>query len=261
MPIHFNGATKRIMKNGSCYSVKKYTPPQSVPVVTDSYHTYEYLGDQTLLRDDGLKMKCTSLTGAVFTFKQDPSLYTAENMADFEETIFMSSISLDGETSARKSVTIYRSDRTDTYDVMKLYDTYNGKYSGYFDWGILDTDNSSSSSYSLSHLVFGVSDTTLTDPGYNVLNSIGLITSENAVNFYSGPGLGLTGSEVYLSGTTLKKVGATNSWTWGYTNTYREGYSLPVNWFYTGDEMLTGSIDQILSHFDYNNGGTWVTVP
>lgn len=108
MSLYYNGAKKKLVRNNSARSVKKYTPPQSEPGVTTEYHTYEYIGNQSLKRDDGAILTFTDLAGCVFEWpKMFASFY---NFLLSSKPIFMFGVAPNMVEWAKQFDHVYLSD-------------------------------------------------------------------------------------------------------------------------------------------------------
>lgn len=223
-------------------------------IITTEYHTYEYIGNKTLLRDDGLKMKCNSLTGAVFTFKNDPDFYNGDHISELEEVILQWP-----NDGASVNFKVYRSAKTYTMTGIYISADDDGNTTITPRMASIPTTlraSNSNPNVFRAQITGYVGDLFLTSFSYN--------SSENALEFNCGMSFIGSYEDFLLSGTTISRAGSTSTYTWDPTLEVKaytlSGSTTCTNWLYLGGEMLNGSIDQILSYFDYNNGGTWEPV-
>lgn len=204
------------------------------------------MGNQQLLRDDGAVLTFSSLTGAVLTLKPDSTYYNGNNLSDFEETIVMvdpseyndgdNTILVYRETETYHPSVVTKDSTEQTIDVSPVILPSNTSY-------IMMTN------FVDVHNTFGMNDAILYSLSYN--------SSEDGLEFNTGEALGANTTIAVLSSNKITYVSSsgTSTCTWGPTVEIRYGTS--TNHIYIAGEMLTGSIDQLLQHFDYNNGGTF----
>lgn len=242
-------------------------------IETTEYHTYEYIGNQTLMRDDGLVMKCSDLGGAVFTWKKDKSFYTAENWSDCQLYFGVNT-----EMVADFAIPVMHSPDGQTYKL-----PYSTGFNGYGHYGEACCLNGYSAKddgtygYTFNTYQYGETHELWTIYWDGEKGLVITFSSSNPYASEDTPSLMfyLGGNSLSVDFSDMTIDMESSSYPYSYTDVPWEvdaWYSkvtgvvaTAANWLLIppdtyGITSNADTIDYVLSHFDYNNGGTWEAI-